>query len=105
MALLRHSWECQICICLYSVPSAILSGLSSTSASRLDLTKIGAIHFEEVDMQRFPCLALSLEAGRMGKTYPAVLAAADEAAVEHFLAGHIGFLDIARGDRRCSGWP
>ena len=70
--------------------------LSGTSVSRLDLTKVGALHFEEVDMQRFPCLALSLEAGRMGSTYPAVLAAADEAAVEHFLAGHIGFLDIAR---------
>ena len=45
---------------------------------------------------RFPCLGLALEAGRRGGTAPAVLAAADEVAVENFLAGYIGFTDIAR---------
>lgn len=65
-------------------------------ASRLDLGKIGALHFAALDTQRYPCVGLALEAGRKGGTYPAVLAAADETAVDRFLAGYIGFLDIAR---------
>ena len=46
------------------------------------------------DGRAVPCLALALEAGRRGGSCPAVLAAADEIAVQHFLAGHIGFQDI-----------
>jgi 1-deoxy-D-xylulose-5-phosphate reductoisomerase len=65
------------------------------SLPRLDLKQIGELHFEKVDLKRFPCLALALEAGQRGGTYPAVLTAADEVAVEHFLAGRIGFMDIA----------
>ena len=45
-------------------------------------------------MKRYPCLALALEAARAGDTVPAVLSGADDAAVGHFLAGHIGFGDI-----------
>ncbi|HUZ76269.1 MAG TPA: 1-deoxy-D-xylulose-5-phosphate reductoisomerase [Chloroflexota bacterium] len=52
--------------------------------------------FEEVDVGRFPCLRLAKEAGARGGTYPTVLAAADEEAVQLFLDGHIGFLDIPR---------
>jgi len=63
---------------------------------RVDLGRLGALHFGPVDLRRYPCLALALEAGRRGGTYPAVLSAADEVAVQHFLAGHIGFLDIPR---------
>jgi 1-deoxy-D-xylulose-5-phosphate reductoisomerase len=37
-----------------------------------------------------------MEAGRRGGTYPAVLVAADEVAVDHFLAGRLGFMDIPR---------
>jgi 1-deoxy-D-xylulose-5-phosphate reductoisomerase len=37
-----------------------------------------------------------VEAGQRGATYPAVLSAADEVAVELFLAGRVGFLDIPR---------
>ena len=66
------------------------------SAPRLELGSVGALHFEAVDRQRFPCLELALEAGRRGGTYPAVLAAADEVAVGLFLTGSIGFLDIPR---------
>ena len=40
--------------------------------------------------------ALALKAGRRGQTYPAALAAADEVAVDHFLAGHMAFGDIPR---------
>ncbi|MHB8573704.1 MAG: 1-deoxy-D-xylulose-5-phosphate reductoisomerase [Dehalococcoidia bacterium] len=62
---------------------------------RLDLGVVGALHFEPPDYSRLPCLRLTMEAGRRGGTYPAVLAAADEVAVEAFLAGQIGFTDIA----------
>lgn len=61
---------------------------------RLDLKMIGTLNFGVPDMKQFPCLRLALEAGRKGGTYPAVLAAADEIAVQQFLSGHIGFLDI-----------
>jgi 1-deoxy-D-xylulose-5-phosphate reductoisomerase len=64
--------------------------------SRLDFSNISALTFETPDQKRFPCLRLALEAGRKKGTYPAVLSAADEVAVELFLQGRIGFLDIAR---------
>ncbi|HUF53424.1 MAG TPA: 1-deoxy-D-xylulose-5-phosphate reductoisomerase [Dehalococcoidia bacterium] len=63
---------------------------------RLDLKMIGNLTFGIPTRKRYPCLALTLEAGRKGGTAPAVLAAADEVAVEHFLAGRIAFQDIAR---------
>jgi 1-deoxy-D-xylulose-5-phosphate reductoisomerase len=69
--------------------------LPSPSLPRLDLKQVGALHFEKLDLKRFPCLALALEAGHRGGTYPAVLTAADEVAVEQFLAGRIGFMDVA----------
>jgi 1-deoxy-D-xylulose-5-phosphate reductoisomerase len=46
-------------------------------------------------LDRFPCLRLARKAGEKGGTYPAVLCAADEVAVELFLAKKIGFTDIA----------
>ncbi len=60
----------------------------------LDLAAIGALNFGRPDVARFPCLRLAMEAGRRGGTYPAVMAAADEVAVERFIAGEIGFLDV-----------
>jgi 1-deoxy-D-xylulose-5-phosphate reductoisomerase len=62
---------------------------------RLDFSNIGPLTFEAPDLERFPCLRLALEAGRRGGTYPAVLSAADEVAVELFLEQRISFLDIA----------
>ena len=69
---------------------------SNTELPKLDLDKLHSIKFDPVDLDRFPCLQLAIEAGRAGDTYPAVLSAADEVAVEHFLSGEIGFLDIPR---------
>ena len=66
-----------------------------TAVPRLDLTRIGTLNFGTPDMKRYPCLSLALEAGRKGGAFPAVLCAADEIAVQHFLAGHLGFTDIA----------
>jgi 1-deoxy-D-xylulose-5-phosphate reductoisomerase len=61
-----------------------------------DLCALGRLHFESPDAERFPCLRLATEAGRDGGTAPAVLCAADEVAVEHFLEGRIRFVDIPR---------
>ena len=66
-----------------------------TAVPRLDLRRIGTLNFGTPDMKRYPCLSLALEAGRKGGAFPAVLCAADEIAVQHFLAGHLGFTDIA----------
>jgi 1-deoxy-D-xylulose-5-phosphate reductoisomerase len=61
----------------------------------LDLAAIGTLTFEAADTEKFPALALALGALGAGGTAPIVLNAANEVAVEAFLAGRIGFLDIA----------
>jgi len=61
----------------------------------LDLTEVGCLTFEKPDPQRFPALNLAHEAMEKGKTFPAVLNAANEVAVEAFLAGEISFLEIS----------
>jgi 1-deoxy-D-xylulose-5-phosphate reductoisomerase len=58
-------------------------------------SEVAALHFEPLDIQRFPCFRLAVEAGRRGGTYPCALVGADEEAVDLFLAGEIGFLEIA----------
>ncbi|MCX7599837.1 MAG: 1-deoxy-D-xylulose-5-phosphate reductoisomerase, partial [Armatimonadetes bacterium] len=61
---------------------------------RLDLPEVGRLTFSRPDVARFPCLRLAYEAARGGGTYPAVLNAADEVAVEAFLAGGLSFSGI-----------
>jgi len=60
----------------------------------LDLAKLGSLHFGTPDTHRFPCLRIAMEAGRQGGTVPAVMAAADEIAVERFMAHDIPFTAI-----------
>ncbi len=62
---------------------------------KLDLTNIGTLTFEEPDMERFPALRLAFDALKAGKTYPAVLNAANEIAVAAFLGKKIRFTEIA----------
>lgn len=69
---------------------------AAVSSPRLDLAAIGALNFEKPDLQRFPALKLAREAFRAGPARAAALNAANETAVADFLAGRIGFLDIAR---------
>lgn len=64
------------------------------AGDRLDLEKVGALHFSPPDLQRFPCLKLARDAGIAGSTYPTVLSAADDVAVAAFLEGAITFPDI-----------
>jgi 1-deoxy-D-xylulose-5-phosphate reductoisomerase len=60
----------------------------------LDLAEVGQLTFEPPDLETFPCLRLAREAGEAGGTAPCVLNAADEVAVEAFLAGELGFTAI-----------
>jgi 1-deoxy-D-xylulose-5-phosphate reductoisomerase len=64
--------------------------------SSLDLVKVGTLSFFEPDIDRFPCLQLCYDAIDSGGTAPAVLNASNEMAVEAFLEGRIGFMDIPR---------
>lgn len=61
----------------------------------LDLVGVGRLEFQEPDLSRFPCLGLAFQAARTGDSVPAVLNAANEVAVEAFLAGRLGFPQIA----------
>jgi 1-deoxy-D-xylulose-5-phosphate reductoisomerase len=66
-----------------------------TPVERLDLARVATLEFSAPDEQRFPALALARAAYRAGGCAPAVLNAANEVAVDAFLNGKIGFLDIA----------
>ena len=63
---------------------------------RIDWTELQRLDFELPDTGKFPCLRLAFEALEIGGTAPAVLNAANEAAVALFLDERIGFTDIPR---------
>ncbi|MEO3431687.1 1-deoxy-D-xylulose-5-phosphate reductoisomerase [Inquilinus sp. CAU 1745] len=66
----------------------------ATPSRRLGLADIGRLDFEPPDPERFPALRVAREALRRGGGAPTVLNAANEVAVEAFLAGGLRFLDI-----------
>ena len=70
--------------------------LPNDALPRFDPLAVGAMTFEPMDPERYPCFALGMQAARAGGTHPAVLSAADEVAVELFLQERIGYLDIPR---------
>ena len=61
---------------------------------RLDTGIPHSLTFQPLEPERFPCFGLAMEAARRGGTFPAVLSAADEVAVNAFLHGRIGFTGI-----------
>ena len=69
--------------------------LRNSQLASLDLAQINSLTFEPVNYKHYPCLSLALEAGKRGGTYPAVLCAADEIAVDLFLSRQIRFTDIS----------
>ena len=71
-------------------PDRIASGVPA-----LDLLARGQLNFEAPDPARFPCLSLARQAADAGGTAAAILNAANEEAVAAFLAGQVGFMDIA----------
>lgn len=66
----------------------------SSKSSRLSLTQVGALHFREMDFERFPCLKMAYDCGKIGGTAPTVFNAANEIAVARFLNKEISFLQI-----------
>src|ERR1700686_3333210 len=64
-------------------------------AARLDLARASTLTFEEPDLERFPALRLARQALEAGGGAPTVLNAANEVAVEEFLARRLGFAGIA----------
>ncbi|MFA5399113.1 MAG: 1-deoxy-D-xylulose-5-phosphate reductoisomerase [Dehalococcoidia bacterium] len=61
----------------------------------MDFSGMHTLTFEPVNYVNYPCLKLALEAAKLGDTYPAVLCAADETAVNLFLNNSIDFTEIA----------
>jgi 1-deoxy-D-xylulose-5-phosphate reductoisomerase len=68
--------------------------LHNESIQRFDPVAAGSLTFEPLVKERYPCFELGLEIGKRGGTWPAALCGADEVAVELFLSGRIGFLEI-----------
>jgi len=69
---------------------------SGSGIKGLEFSKVKNLNFYKPDFKRFPCLALAYEAGKMGGTYPCVLNASNEIAVNEFIRGRIRFTDIPR---------
>lgn len=72
-------------------PSRMASGVEP-----LDIFKVAQLNFEKPDFSRFPCLRLAYDAIEAGGTATAILNAANEQAVAHFLSRRIRFTDIAK---------
>ncbi len=70
-------------------------------AERLRLEEIGRLTFEEPDLEKFRALAVGFEVGRIGGSAPVVFNAANEVAVEEFLAGRIKFVTIVELIEHC----
>jgi 1-deoxy-D-xylulose-5-phosphate reductoisomerase len=60
----------------------------------LDLARLGTLSFADVDLARFRCLDLAIRTGKLGDSYPTVMNAANEVAVELFLTGALRFDQI-----------
>jgi 1-deoxy-D-xylulose-5-phosphate reductoisomerase len=76
--------------CALAWPERIESGVAP-----LDFATLGSLELGRVDPLRFPCVRLAAEAIRRGGTAPAALNAANEIAVEAFLAARLAFTGIA----------
>lgn len=68
--------------------------LENPSNEGLDLVKVGSLHFDDVDVRRYPLIALAYEAGKKGGNLPAVMNGANDVANLAFRKGEISFLDI-----------
>ena len=68
--------------------------IANASLPRFNPVERGSLTFETLDPHRYPCFQLALETAGQGGTFPTVLSAADEVAVELFLEGRIGFEEI-----------
>ena len=94
------AWLAQLAVPDMRVPIAYALALPERlplpELEPLDLVSIGSLRFEAPDPARFPALRLARESMAAGGTAPAILSAANEVAVEAFLATKIGFTAIPR---------
>jgi len=67
---------------------------ASSERVQTDFARLGSLTFEEPDLERFPSIELARKAGTIGGTFPAVLNAANEVAVEAFVNRKINFPQI-----------
>jgi 1-deoxy-D-xylulose-5-phosphate reductoisomerase len=72
--------------CALAWPERVEAGVEP-----VDFARLSGLTFEALDVARFPCVRLAYEALRAGGTAPATLNAANEIAVEAFLAGRLAF--------------
>jgi 1-deoxy-D-xylulose-5-phosphate reductoisomerase len=72
----------------------------TNSAFCLDLVKLGQLDFKPIDKKRYPCFDLAVKAINLGGTATTILNAANEIAVQAFLAGKISFTEIAELNER-----
>ena len=70
-------------------------GRRKNSVEKLDLFQIGALHFEQPDLKKFPCLALAMQATRGDGSAQMIFNASNDVAVELFRAGAITFWQIS----------
>ncbi|MCH8297772.1 MAG: 1-deoxy-D-xylulose-5-phosphate reductoisomerase [Chloroflexi bacterium] len=70
--------------------------LPNSMIPRLDTSKSHSLTFDPLEPARYPCFNIAVSAGKKGGTYPAVLSAADEVAVQAFLDSKIGFTEIPK---------
>ena len=68
----------------------------NTPSKKLDLTEIGQLIFIRPDEVKFPSIKITREVLQKGGSAPTILNASNEIAVEAFLEGRIGFLDITK---------
>ncbi|MBS1492475.1 MAG: 1-deoxy-D-xylulose-5-phosphate reductoisomerase [Bacteroidetes bacterium] len=68
---------------------------------KLDFRNYPSLTFEEPDFKKFDCLQIAFDVLNSGETYPVVMNAANEVAIDYFLKGKIGFTDIPSHIRRC----
>jgi 1-deoxy-D-xylulose-5-phosphate reductoisomerase len=78
-------------------------GRDERPVGRIDWTRAATLEFQPVDRATFPLLDLAVQAGRQGGTAPAALNAANEEAVDAFLAGRLPFPGIAEVVAEISG--
>ncbi len=73
----------------------------ASAAERLELTAFSGLRFMDPEPEKIPCLSLAMECARRGGTAPAILSAANEAAVAMFLGRAIGYNQISDGVASC----
>ncbi|WP_028024342.1 1-deoxy-D-xylulose-5-phosphate reductoisomerase [Enterovibrio calviensis] len=90
LAQMGHPDMCTPIAYAMSYPNRIDAGVKP-----LDFSEVGDFTFLKPDFDRYPCLKLAIEACYVGQAATTTLNAANEVAVEAFLAGNIGFMQIA----------